>query len=142
MRCPFLTTLLNYCTINKEIDTHPAGCIPDTAPAGGSFPVDRQSVKAIRAGMVLTLAIAAMAGCACGVPYSVGVAEEHMVRHCTYIATVAENSDMGAVQIHPKYIYDGREMVLRRAEMLNATHVVFLADYPSSSAAMVYYCPE
>jgi len=137
-----LTALLNYCTINKEIDTHPAGRMPDTAAAGGSFPVDRQGVKVIRAGMVLALAITAMAGCAAGVPYSVGVAEERMVRHCTYIGTIAENSDMGAFQIHPKYKFDGREMVLRRAEMLNATHVVFLADYPSGSAAMAYHCPE
>jgi hypothetical protein len=96
----------------------------------------------IRAGVLLALAMTMLNGCAASRPYSVAVAEDRMVRHCTYIATVAENSDMGAVQIHPKLIYDGREMVLRRAEMLNATHVVFLADYPSASAAMAYHCPE
>lgn len=91
--------------------------------------------------MMLALAMAVAAGCAGG-PHTVAVAEERMVRHCTYIATIAENSDMGAFQIHPKWTYDGRDMVLRRAEMLNATHVVFLADYPSASAGMAYHCPE
>lgn len=95
----------------------------------------------IRAGMMLALVAAAAAGCAAG-PSTVAVAEERMLSHCTYIATIAENSDMGAFQIHPKLTYDGRDMVLRRAEMLNATHVVFLADYPSASAAMAYHCPE
>lgn len=137
-----MTALLNYCTINKEIDTKHAGRMPGRAAAGGSFPVGRQGVKVIRAGMVLALAITAMAGCAASVPYAVGVAEERMVSHCAYIDTIAENSDMGALQIHPKYTYNGREMVLRRAEMLNATHVVFLADHPSGSAAMAYHCPE
>lgn len=97
----------------------------------------------MRAGiLLLALAAAASAGCAAGGPYSVAVADERMVSHCTPIATLAENSDMGAFQIHPKLTYDGRDMVMRRAEMLNATHVVFLADYPSGSAAVAYSCPE
>lgn len=96
----------------------------------------------IRAGMLLALVMTAMAGCAASMPYSVAVADERMLGHCTYISTISENSDMGAFQIHPKLTYDGRDMVLRRAEMLNATHVVFLADYPSGSAAMAYFCPE
>jgi hypothetical protein len=99
-------------------------------------------MRVISSGIVLALAAAAMAGCAANAPYSVAVAEEIMVRHCTYIATLSENSDMGSFQIHPKFTYDGRDMVLRKAEMLNATHVVFLADYPSGSAALAYHCPE
>ena len=99
-------------------------------------------MRAILSGITLALAAAAIAGCAANGPYSVAVAEEIMVRHCTYIATLSENSDMGSFQIHPKFTYDGREMVLRKAEMLNATHVVFLADYPSGSAALAYHCPE
>jgi len=99
-------------------------------------------MRAVLSGIMLTLAAAAIAGCTVGGPYSVAVAEEIMVRHCTYIATLSENSDMGSFQIHPKFTYDGRDMVLRKAEMLNATHVVFLADYPSGSAAMAYRCPE
>jgi hypothetical protein len=137
-----LTTLLNYCRINKEIDTKTAGRVPETAPAGGSSPVERQGMSLILAGMMLALAMTLMTGCAVGPPYAVAVAEERMVSHCTYIATISENSDMGAFQIHPKFIYDGRDIVLRRAEMLNATHVVFLADYPSASAVMAYHCPE
>jgi len=49
---------------------------------------------------------------------------------------------MGAFQIHPKLTFDGRDRVLRRAEMLNATHVVWLADQPIGSVATAYHCPE
>jgi hypothetical protein len=96
----------------------------------------------MRAGILLALAAVAIAGCTAAGSYSVAVADERMVRHCKPIATLAENSDMGAFQIHPKLTYDGRDMVMRRAEMLNATHVVFLADTPSGSAAIAYSCPE
>lgn len=91
---------------------------------------------------MLILAVTVTVGCALSAPYSVAVAEEEMVRHCSYIAALSENSDMGAFQIHPKLTYDGRGAVLRRAEMLNATHVVFLADHPSAAAVLAYHCPE
>jgi hypothetical protein len=116
--------------------------MPAAAPRCGASPAARGELKVIRAGVLLALVLTAIAGCAAGAPYSVAVAEERMVRHCTYISTISENADMGAFQIHPKFTYDGRDMVLRRAEMLNATHVVFLADYPSGSAATAYHCPE
>ena len=96
----------------------------------------------IRTAWVFTLVIIALTGCVSNVPYSVAVAEEKAVRHCTYIDTLSENSDMGAIQIHPKLTFDGRDRVLRRAEMLNATHVVWLADQPFGSVANAYHCPE
>lgn len=99
-------------------------------------------MRAIPSVIIPVLAAALISGCATGGPYTVAVAEEIMVRHCTYITTLSENSDMGSFQINPKFTYDGRDMVLRRAEMLNATHVVFLADYPSGSVANAYHCPE
>jgi hypothetical protein len=49
---------------------------------------------------------------------------------------------MGAVQIHSKLTYDARDKVLRRAEMLKATHVVWLADYPSGASVMAYHCGD
>lgn len=79
-------------------------------------------------------------GCMHQAPYTVAVAEEKTVAHCAYIDTISENSDMGAFQISPKLTYDGRDKVLERAEMLGATHVVWLADYPFGSSAMAYYC--
>jgi hypothetical protein len=82
----------------------------------------------------------AAAGCVSKPPYTVAVAEEKAVMNCTYIDVIAENSDMGAIQIHPKLTYDARDKVLRRAEMLNATHVVWLADYPFGAAVMAYQC--
>jgi len=96
----------------------------------------------IRTAWVFALVITALTGCVSNVPYSVAVAEEKAVRHCTYIDTISENSDMGAFQIHPKLTFDGRDRVLRRAEMLNATHVVWLADQPFGSVANAYHCPE
>jgi hypothetical protein len=70
----------------------------------------------------------------------VAVAEEKVVKECVYIDTLSENSDMGAFQIHPKFSSSVREKVLKRAEMLGATHLVWLADYPVGACAMVYYC--
>jgi hypothetical protein len=84
----------------------------------------------------------ASSGCVSQPPYTVAVAEEKVVMNCAYIDTLSENSDMGAVQIHPKLTYDARDKVLRRAEMLKATHVVWLADYPSGASAMAYHCGE
>jgi hypothetical protein len=92
--------------------------------------------------MTLVGVVLAAAGCAASGPYSVAVAEKRVVAGCTYIDTLAENSDMGGFQIHPRLSGDARERVLRRAEMLNATHVVWIADYPFGSAAEAYYCAE
>ena len=96
----------------------------------------------IRTAWFFALVITALTGCVSSVSYSLAVAEEKAVRHCTYMDTLSENSDMGAIQIHPKLTFDGRDRVLRRAEMLNATHVVWLADQPCGSIAIAYYCPE
>ena len=81
-----------------------------------------------------------LVGCAIKAPYTVAVAEETALSHCTYIGTLAENSDMGAFQIHPKFNSDVREKVLQKAEMLGATHLAWLADYPFGASAVVYYC--
>ena len=93
-----------------------------------------------RIGWALAALIWAWAGCMFKAPYTVAVAEEKAVGHCTYIDTLSENSDMGAFQISPKFTYGARGRVLERAEMVGATHVVWLADHPSGSSAMAYYC--
>jgi hypothetical protein len=137
-----LTTLLNYCKIIIEIDTKAGWGPPNAAAHGDSRGRRREAEVVIRVGIMLMLALAAAVGCSLRAPYSVTVAEEEMVRHCNYIAALSENSDMGAFQIHPKLTYDGRDAVLRKAELLNATHVVFLADHPSAAAVLAYHCPE
>jgi hypothetical protein len=86
--------------------------------------------------------IGVLAGCTTNAPYTVAVAEETILTRCTYIGTLAENSDMGAFQIHPKFNSEVREKVLQKAEMLGATHLAWLADYPFGAAAMVYYCGQ
>jgi hypothetical protein len=100
--------------------------------------VGQQNVK--RIGWTLVALMWVSAGCMSKAPYTVAVAEEKTVSHCTYIDTISANSDMGALQIHPKLTYDARDNVLRRAEMLGATHVVLLADYPFGTSAMAYHC--
>ncbi len=99
-------------------------------------------MKLKRFGWVLAFMTWALSGCVSKPPYTVSVAEEKAVMHCTYIDTISENSDMGALQIHPKLTYDARDKVLRRAEMLNATHVVWLADYPFGASVMAYHCGD
>jgi hypothetical protein len=47
---------------------------------------------------------------------------------------------MGAPQINPKFTYDAQERVLRKAEMMDATHLVWIGDYSFAAAAMVYRC--
>ncbi|MCK7504469.1 MAG: hypothetical protein MZV70_10550 [Desulfobacterales bacterium] len=72
--------------------------------------------------------------------YHVAETEERHVVNCTYIDTVTAFSDMGPFQVHPILTDDARDRVLRRAEALNATHVVWLGDYYFGGAAMAYYC--
>lgn len=97
-------------------------------------------LKVQRITWVLTALVIAMTGCAAKSSYTVAVAEEKMVGHCTYIDTISANSDMGAFQISPKLTYDARDKVLERAEMVGATHIVWLADHSFGSSAMAYYC--
>lgn len=99
-------------------------------------------MKRIGKGWILAALIAALIGCASSTPYSVAVAEEKAVQHCSYLDTLAENSDMGAFQIHPKLTFDAQDRVLRRAEKLQATHVVWLANQAFGAAAAAYYCPN
>jgi hypothetical protein len=73
-------------------------------------------------------------------PHTVAVAEEMTVGHCIYVDTISENSDMGTVQMNPKFTYDARDKVLERAERMGATYIVWLADYPFGSSAIAYYC--
>jgi hypothetical protein len=91
---------------------------------------------------VVVLMVVLSVGCAAQSTYSMVECEEEMVTPCTYLATIAENSDMGAFQIHPKYSYSGRDKVFKKAEMLHATHVVWLAEYPFGSAATAYRCTD
>jgi hypothetical protein len=94
-----------------------------------------------RIGWVLLSLIWVLAGCCIiKAPYTVAVAEEKVLTHCTYIETISENTDMGAIQIHPNFNFAVRDKVLHKAEMLGATHVVWLADYSVGASAMVYYC--
>lgn len=99
-------------------------------------------MKLKRIGWALAAITWAAAGCVTNAPYRVSVVEEKAVMHCTYIDAISENSDMGAFQIHPKLTYDARDKVLRRAELLKATHVVWLADYPFGAAVMAYHCGD
>jgi hypothetical protein len=93
-------------------------------------------------GVFLALVLLALSGCAGIGGYRVTETEEKLVANCTYIDTVTAFSDMGPFQIHPILTDDARDKVLRRAEMLNATHVVWVGDYYFGGAALAYYCWE
>ncbi len=81
-------------------------------------------------------------GCAAKGPPAVIAVEQRTVEDCTYIDTITHIADMGAFQIHPKFADNGRQEVLRRAESLNATHVVWVAAHPSGAAALAYRCGD
>ena len=81
-------------------------------------------------------------GCAARGAPAVVAAEQKMVAHCTYVDTIVNLSNMGAPQVHPKFAYSGRSEVLRRAEQLDATHVVWLAEQPAGAAALAYRCGD
>lgn len=81
-----------------------------------------------------------MLGCVNTEPYRVAVTVEPMVRNCTCLGYLSEISDMGAPQITPKFTYDAQERVLRKADMMNATHLVWIGDYSFAATAMIYRC--
>jgi hypothetical protein len=83
-----------------------------------------------------------MLGCANPEPYRLAVTMEPMVQGCTCLGYLSEIADMGASQINPKFTYDAQERVLRKAEMMNATHLVWIGDYSFAAAAMVYRCSD
>jgi hypothetical protein len=87
-------------------------------------------------------AVLILIACACSwnEPYSVSVGAGPAMSRCERLATVAAIADMGAFQIHTKYQYDAQESVLRQAEMMAATHVVWVGDYPFAAAADAYRC--
>ena len=90
---------------------------------------------------IFVIAMALTAGCTRYQPRpSIAVAEANMVTACVFLETLAENSDMGKIQLHPKHTYDAQERVLYRAVKLGATHIVWLHNYPQGSAARAYQC--
>ena len=72
------------------------------------------------------------------------VVEESYVQNCTYIDTISEISDPGNIVIpfENKEYYDGQQKVLKRTNGLRATHIVWLYNLPTGSAASVYQCNE
>ena len=70
---------------------------------------------------------------------AVKVAEEPMVRGCKHIATLSQITDTGRI-LHNLRPAGHQEEILKRAENLGATHVVWLHDYRLGSAADVYRC--
>jgi len=72
------------------------------------------------------------------------VAEEKMVRDCQYLDTISETSDPGKFTTNhqlPRY-YDGELKVLERAYNMQATHIVWMYNYPIGSSASAFSCAE
>jgi hypothetical protein len=72
------------------------------------------------------------------------VAETGMVRECQYLDTISETSDPGkfVTDYHLAEYYDGELKVLQRANNMEATHIVWLYNYPIGSAASAYRCAK
>ena len=93
--------------------------------------------------VVLAISVSLTAACTQHRPKpSVAVSEESMMGGCVYLDTLTEISDMGRVQLHPKYTYDAQERIIRRAVKMGATHLVWLYNHPPGSAARAYQCPQ
>ncbi len=91
-------------------------------------------------GVMLVGAIAA--ACSWNGPYTVAVSVEPMVAHCRNLGTVVAVADMGAAPFHPKYLYSAQDSVLRTAEMMAATHVVWVNDFYFAAALAAYHCQD
>jgi len=96
-----------------------------------------------RLGMILVLIISLPACVKNRFPNLV-VAEAGMVRQCQYLDTISETSDPGKLVINDQVVeyYDGELKVLQRANNMEATHIVWLYNYPIGSAASAYRCAE
>ncbi len=72
------------------------------------------------------------------------VAETGMVGECQYLDTISETSDPGkfVTDYHLAEYFDGELKVLQRANNMEATHIVWLYNYPIGSAASAYRCAK
>jgi hypothetical protein len=89
---------------------------------------------------VLAALLPVMSACSWNEPYSVSAGVEPAMNRCAQLGTLMAIADMGAIQINTKYQYDAQATVLRQAEMMSATHVVWVGDYPFAAAATAYRC--
>ncbi|MFO7707997.1 MAG: hypothetical protein R6V84_07470 [Desulfobacterales bacterium] len=86
--------------------------------------------------------IALLSACSWYAPYTVAAVSESQTARCQYLGTAAAIADMGAPQVNPRFRCDAEHRVLRQAEMMAATHVVWLGNYPFAAAAAAYRCPD
>lgn len=70
------------------------------------------------------------------------VAEEEMMKDCQYLDTISETSDPGKFVTNYQFVrfYDGELKVLERANNMEATHIVWMYNYPIGSSASAYRC--
>ena len=65
-----------------------------------------------------------------------------MVQDCQYLDTISETSDPGKFVTSYQFVrfYDGELKVLERADNMEATHIVWMYNYPIGSSASAYRC--
>lgn len=102
----------------------------------------RRKVGGILAFCGWLLAAALLGGCASSAPALPEIPGGAAAERCLYLDTIALNGDMGTFQIHPQVSDRPRREVLRRAQMIEATHVEWLADFPFGVAALAWRCEE
>ncbi|MCU0539415.1 MAG: hypothetical protein MUF46_05950 [Desulfobacterales bacterium] len=100
----------------------------------------RRIRRIARLGLVLGVAMAA--ACSWHEPYTVAVSVEPMMARCRNLGSVMALTDMGSLQINPKFRYGAQDAVLRTAEMMAATHVVWVSDHHFAAVLDAYHCQD
>lgn len=87
------------------------------------------------------LAALFVAGCAWQAPGIAEIPGGRAPECCAYLETISAVADMGGAQIHPRISRAARQEVIRRAGVIEATHVEWLGEYPFAAAAIAWRCP-
>ena len=88
--------------------------------------------------LIWMLSMVFFAACTKTIPM-VKIAEEPMVKDCTYVATLTEMADPGR-RLDNYRVPEHQDKVLERAANLGATHIVWVYDYRMGSSAVAYRC--
>ena len=90
--------------------------------------------------LLLVFALVLLGACAPKARYPHLIATElQMVQDCQYLNTFAFNADPG--RLLPKFRdSDAEQAVLHKADVIGATHIVWVYNYQIGSAAELYKC--
>ena len=99
-------------------------------------------LKSDPAKWMILIGILILSGCTNNRFPNLFVAEQKMVQDCQYLGTISETSDPGKFVTNSQLVkyYDGELKVLERANYMEASHIVWMYNYPIGSSASAYRC--